>query len=71
MLRESEKTLLDLVIQGRTFTGLLDIGADVCVIGESDWLENGPLQEATIGFTGLAEKAILKCGPTAIALCGA
>lgn len=49
MLCESENPLLELVIQGKTFNGLLDIG-------EREWPEKWLLQEATVGLIGLGGK---------------
>lgn len=48
---------LELSIEGKTFKGILDTGADVSVIAMKYWPQNWPLQEAMSQLQGIGQTA--------------
>lgn len=47
-----DRPVLQLIIEGRTFSGLVDTGADRSIIRNQDWLNNGPCNNPPSPYRG-------------------
>lgn len=51
----SDKPYMTLMIQGRTFIGLIDTGADISVIAKQYWPHNWPLTDSDVPIKGVGQ----------------
>lgn len=59
------KRLCQLSFQGKSITllGLLDTGADTCIIAPTEWPSDWPVQPSTTTVTGIGGMTLANCTP--------
>lgn len=57
MLIKDSRPVLSLIIQGKTFKGLLDTGADVSIISSQQWPQDWEKEKSPLMLTGLGSIA--------------
>lgn len=61
-----ERPTCQVIINGKSFRGLIDTGADVSIISHLHWPDTWPLQPADIEVTGLGKAEGLKRVPNGL-----